>query len=1459
MSEIALRVSPAGRPPCDIVIVALDGHTIDDLLVALYERAIVDAAPWQVVLARGERVLAPDRSIAQSGLLWGDELVISTGEHAAVSPDRNLATISVVSGPDVGQVWQVGPGGYLVGRTTEADLVLRDPAVSRTPVQLHIDRDLVVSVTPPPPELPAPVHLERPDRGGGQAETGSVMTIGDSRLVVQRLDRVAANPKPTGGQLAFHRTPYQPVDLGPRATRRFGPVPVRPDRRPFQLLSVLAPLLAGLVLFATTHQPQFLILTLMSPIVMVAQSIEDRRGGRRRFGAAVAAFRTELAAFVEGVEEARERERTARLTASPNTAELVRRARLHTTELWERGRGAGDFLYLRIGLGSSSTRCAPELEPGGDDVLRAEGHAALRGLDEIDDVPIVCDLVDHAVTGVHGVGRDVDGLVRSLILQAACLHSPEDLVLVVALAPDRRFDWVKWLPHCRSASSPLPGGHLAGDTAQVDRLIGELLEVAAFRRAGDGGGGASVRAWPHLMVVIDARLVPDPADTARLLDQADTVGISVVWVADRASQVPRQATDVIEVVAGPDRVPLGRWWSTAEGVTDRHLVIEAVAHRVADRTARALAPLRDASTTSMTTSIPRTVPLLDVVGADGVGVGDVAHRWAHSDPSQLVCPIGIGPSGVVEIDLVADGPHALIGGTSGSGKSELLQSIVAGLAMNYPAAHLNFLFIDYKGGASSQVFEALPHTVGFVTNLTADRSRRALVSLKAELDYRMRLMQGRAKDLNEFRQIAPDEAPAALVLVIDEFATLVQEIPDFLAGIVDIAQRGRSLGIHLILATQRPSGSVNDNILANTNLRISLRMLERPESNAVIDSPDAADIPVPLRGRGFVRLGPSRLIAFQSAYASAPMPSDLGARSLAVAAFDNPDATAAPLSAASAKERSGTQLEMVLDLIVRADRQQASAPPRPPWCEPLAEVIGLDELAALPHRVGVVPGRHISVGVLDVPEHQRQEAAIVDLEEGGGWLIFGAGGAGKTTVLRTVAMATRDAAVEIIGFDLASRGLASLAQLPHVIDVVSGDDPEAVTRHLLVLEAELERRRALVGAAHAESLTAYNRSEPALPRVLVLIDGFGALLDTVRPAGGVLGAASERWLELLVDLVRGGRQVGIHVIITAERRAEVPSRIHASISNRLILHHVEPSGYADHGIAATIAAGLGATPGRGLWNADTLVQAACVSGDCSAQGQYAAIAQAAGPPVAPSGLVSQPLPACVQSSSLPPPSGPLRAPLGICDVTGVSVEVDCAWHGVTVVGPPRSGRSTTLAAIAVGLVANSDVVAVGSAASPLQHLDRVRCAFGGVDEVADLLGRVLDELEAGDTGAVTALVVDDLESFDDVSLTPIWERLAAHPRLRLVCSLDVRGLAGFSSHPMIAVARRARSMIVLQPDDPAELLQLTGVRTMLRPGLAMPPGRGVLFAERSPTVVQVGVPDQIADIADRQASPSCRR
>src|SRR5699024_4435634 len=285
--------------------------------------------------------------------------------------------------------------------------------------------------------------------------------------------------------------------------------------------------------------------------------------------------------------------------------------------------------------------------------------------------------------------------------------------------------------------------------------------------------------------------------------------------------------------------------------------------------ARALDPERD----DTNRVLPARVDLVDLTGADRVETRAIGARWlaAGTDPPPLGT-LGVGADGVAYVDLAADGPHALIAGTTGAGKSELLRSLIVSLALESSPDHLTFVLIDFKGGSAFDACARLPHTIGVVTDLDDHLANRALICLEAELRHREeRLRAAAVSDLTEFRRRSglEDVDPfPRLVVIIDEFATLAAELPEFVDALVGIAQRGRSLGVHLILATQRPSGSVSDNIRANTALRIALRVQDRNDSDDVLQSPIAADLPRNRPGRSVVRFGPAELTTLQTAYVS---------------------------------------------------------------------------------------------------------------------------------------------------------------------------------------------------------------------------------------------------------------------------------------------------------------------------------------------------------------------------------------------------------------------------------------------------------------------------------------------------------------------------------------------------------------------------------------------------------------
>ncbi len=508
--------------------------------------------------------------------------------------------------------------------------------------------------------------------------------------------------------------------------------------------------------------------------------------------------------------------------------------------------------------------------------------------------------------------------------------------------------------------------------------------------------------------------------------------------------LPASARTYIEVTGDGHRVA----GLVREGVVVPLTEVESLDREGAMGLARGLAPVSDAGAHADDASdLPRNVSLLGMLGPElGVVPERVLERWQQNDsvhdrsgvasdrertPGRLRAIVGHGTLDPMHLDLRSHGPHALVGGTTGSGKSEFLQSWVLGMAAEYSPDRVTFLIVDYKGGTAFKDFVGLPHTVGFVTDLSPHLVRRALTSLRAELHHREALIGGRgAKDLLELERRGDVDCPPALVIVIDEFAALVGEVPEFVDGIVDIAQRGRSLGIHLILATQRPAGVIRDNIRANTNLRIALRMADEAESLDVVGDRIAAGFDLDTPGRAVAKTGPGRLIAFQSAYAGGRTAEQLPAPTVDVAElrFGTSRVWEAPETKDVRPSKAGpTDQQRLIAVLAKASASAKIPSPRRPWLEPLASAF---ELTKLRQRTDT----ELLLGVRDVPARQAQEEVYFLPDQDGSIAFFGTGGSGKTVALRTLAIAAgitpRGGPVNVYGIDYASGGLAMLEPRP---------------------------------------------------------------------------------------------------------------------------------------------------------------------------------------------------------------------------------------------------------------------------------------------------------------------------------------------------------------------------------------------------------------------------------------------
>jgi S-DNA-T family DNA segregation ATPase FtsK/SpoIIIE len=495
------------------------------------------------------------------------------------------------------------------------------------------------------------------------------------------------------------------------------------------------------------------------------------------------------------------------------------------------------------------------------------GAATVEPTRQLFAVPVTVALREAGVLGVAGRPALREALARWLVVQAAALHSPLDLAVVVLTALQLE-PWapLRWLPHLRTAGD----GFFARVGCDEETVAARLAELSALleQRLAAGQGE-----FQRIVVVLDgARRLREWPGVTDILRRGPGVGVHAICLEDDRLRLPEECRALC--VLDDAEPPMLTVEQGTVGVI-RGVVADQVTAAWAERAARALAPIRDVSRRDARAGIPAVVRLLDLLECATPTPAAIRRRWQAGGHSPRAT-IGAAEDGPLTIDLRRDGPHALIAGTTGSGKSELLKTLVCSLAFANRPDELNFVLIDYKGGAAFQGCEGLPHVVGMMTDLEPQSTERALTALSAELTRRETVLAAAgASDVYEYWDARARGASGTgeplprLLLVIDEFAHVVggrNVLDDFVHGLVGIARRGRSLGLHLVLATQRPGGGVvSPEIRANANLRIALRVVNDADSADVLGDAAAARISPSLPGRALVHLGEGRPVEFQCA------------------------------------------------------------------------------------------------------------------------------------------------------------------------------------------------------------------------------------------------------------------------------------------------------------------------------------------------------------------------------------------------------------------------------------------------------------------------------------------------------------------------------------------------------------------------------------------------------------------
>ncbi len=1420
---------PATGARADVVVRAHEGTCLGDVTTTLLSRVLPAGASGR--LSVDDVLLPPTALLGVPPLLQGALLQVDSVPPAPALD--GLLELRVVGGPDAGGVHRLSPGEVVVGRDRSAGVRVDDEDVSRTHCTVRVAHD-GASVTDLGSTNGTTVDGEPVGPAGASLPPGAVLRVGQSSLLLVAADAPPAPLHPAAdGRLAFTRPPR----LRPPVPLVQVVVPAPPaerERHPLPVLAVLAPLVLGVVMWQVTGSTTFLLFTLLSPVLVIGNVVTERRSGTRRTRRERALWTSQRQVAESTLRAAVRADEKARHAACPDPAETMLTALGPRPRLWERRRDDDDLLDLRLGLADQPAR----VEAEGD---LAEGWTTARA------VPVVVPLREAGVLGIAGDRRRAQALARWVVVQAATWHSPRDLQVVVLAESSAaaQWDWARWLPHARPEASQDCMVLMGLGLTQAATRVGELAALVDTRVAkrSTAARGARTDDRPVLLVVDGARALRGVPGLARLLAEGPAVGVHAVTVESDARLLPEECGAT--AVCGRGAELLVR----VTGRPDITATADLVRPGLAEAVARALAPLHDASrdrggVEGLPAALRWTAAVdLDLQG----GAADaslVLARWAAPGRSTTAV-LGRGPDGVFSVDLRRDGPHGLVAGTTGSGKSELLQTLIASLALANRPDELVFVLVDYKGGAAFGPCTQLPHTVGMVTDLDGSLVERALASLHAELSRREAVLaDAGAKDIEDHRRVvsARDVLPR-LVIVVDEFASLAEELPDFVGGLVGIAQRGRSLGVHLVLATQRPEGVVSADIRANTNLRLCLAVTRDSESRDVIDSPLAATISRTTPGRAYARTGHTDLTPFQAARVGGRRPPVVAGTHTATVELLPTSELGDPLPRARGPEAQDgtTDLSLLVDACVAANARLGLPPQRSPWLPPVPELLALQDLPAvddlLAARAGRVPP--LAYGVVDVPAEQTRRALVLDLDRSTHVMVVGSPRSGRTTALRSLAGALAVAAspddVHLYALDLGGGGLAPLAALPHAGAVVGRDQPERLDRVLTWLAAEVGRRQGLLTTGgHADLTEQRTAALPAerLPHLLLLLDSWEAFVAAFQDLD------AGRLVDLFHRLLREGPSVGLHVVLTADRSGVV-GRISFMVEEKLVLRLADRGDYAGAGVPSTLVPGE-LPPGRGwsLRGAPLVAQVALLDADPSGPAQSAALGRLAAAAPAP---VRRPrrvevLPSRVLRSALPCLDlGHRQVALGIGGDELDPVVVDLAEvPGLLVGGPPGSGRSHTLLTVAAGLTGSGlPVVAVAPRASPLRALPGC---------VTDPAAAAELEAQLGDGRCV--LLVDDAELLVDSGLSYVLEKAVREARdagtvLAVGGTTDelVTGYRGF-----VVDLRRWRAGLLLSPQSAGDG-DLLGVRLSRSTGGEVRPGRGLLAVRGRVVPLQVALPD----------------
>ncbi len=934
--------------------------------------------------------------------------------------------------------------------------------------------------------------------------------------------------------------------------------PTRPEKPENNLLMTLLPSFGMLLTsgaMAMMGNGGMIIMSAMSGglavVTAILSIIQSKKDYKKNFAKITERYNEYINSKREEISNLRNTERTDREEIYISSEVELERLFSFSPTLFDRTPADEDFLSVRLGTGdieaARKINFKKQEKMEADDDLQVLPEQLYNENKLLLNAPVVCSFKDINAISLVGTEQNRFELFKNIVLDICTRQYHTDVELMF-IAEEKNKDRISWLRMLPNVSNPVTGmRNIICDDESKNRILDYLYKELTNREGGVIG--------KHIVVFLYDEYGFKNHPISKFVEKAKDLGVTFVFMVDTKGDAPVNCDYLALLASGTD----GTLIDIHNMENSTGFKFNPIDDQTAAKIVNFLAPVytEEVSLEGTLTKNISLFELLNILSADDI---DLEQRWNTSQVfKSMSAPLGVAKSGLICLDLhdKAHGPHGLVAGTTGSGKSEILQTYILSIATLFHPYEVSFVIIDFKGGGMVNQFKDLPHLLGAITNIDGKEIDRSLKSIKAELQKRQRLFAEAEvnhidKYIKKYKAGEVETPIPHLIVIVDEFAELKAEQPDFMKELISAARIGRSLGVHLILATQKPSGQVDDQIWSNSRFKLCLKVQSKEDSNEVLKSPLAAEIKEP--GRAYLQVGNNEVFElFQSAYSGAPEKmSDGNVKEFSVFSVSETGKKTPVFVQKKQKDNSSdnlTQLEAIVNYVHNYCEQRGIASLPNICLPPLPSVINCPETA-------VKSNGCVDIGLFDDPDNQLQASTMLDIDNKN-TLIIGSSQYGKTNLLQSLIKAiTKDSSPEesaIYILDFGSMVLKNFEALNHVGGVVCSSDDEKLKNLFKLLFNEIAQRKEKLVSVGVSSFSSYlEAGYTDIPHIYLFVDNLTALMELYLEDD-----------DSLLSIIREGISVGITVIVANSQTAGIGYKYISNFANKITLYCNDSNEYGN--------------------------------------------------------------------------------------------------------------------------------------------------------------------------------------------------------------------------------------------------------------------------------------------------------